>query len=118
MLGIDTFNPETFESQVESVTMLGPNLIRFHLKTDGVIDREWVSRQRIKAWDEERRSKWGEQVRQRWDERRRQEASERMRRQATPERRENHSRKMKAWWADPENAERMASLRQKQGGEN
>ena len=118
VLGIDTFNPETFESQVESVTMLGPNLIRFHLKTDGVIDREWVSRQRIKAWDEERRSKWGEQVRQRWDERRRQEASERMRRQATPERRENHSRKMKAWWADPENAERMASLRQKQGGEN
>lgn len=118
VLGIDTFNPETFENEVGSITMPGPNRLTFHLRSGETIDREWVSRQREKWWSADRRAEWSERQRTQWTDSRRQAAAERMRLRATPQQRENHSRKMKAWWADPENAERMAALRRNQGGEN
>lgn len=115
VLGTDTFDAGEFERRVDHVVMPAPNRATFHLSDGEVIDREWYSQQRLRAWSDTRRAAWGQYQRTQWDQDRREETAERMRKRATPERRESHSKKMKAWWADPANAERMASLRQSRG---
>lgn len=118
VLGTNVFDAEVFERRVEQVVVPEPNRAVFHLSCGEVIDHEWHSQQRLRAWDADRRATWGEYQRAQWDQDRREKTAERMRKRATPERRKSHSNKMKEWWSEPANAKRMADLRQSRGGED
>ena len=111
ILGLEHFDSELFDEQVERIEIPEPHRILFYLRDGRVIDRQWVSRQREKAWDPERRAEWGKLQTTLWDEERRMKAAERMRERATPKQRQTQSQKMKAWWADPINVEKAAARR-------
>ena len=66
VLGLDEFSPDVFEQQIERITMATPNRITFHLHNGRVIDREWQSQQRLKAWTPERRKAWSEYQKAQW----------------------------------------------------
>lgn len=114
VLDLDQFDSETFEQRVERIEIPEPHRIIFYLRDGRIIDREWVSRQREKAWSPERRAKWGQHQTALWDEERRMQAAARMRLRATPKQRAERSQKMKDWWANPDNAKK-AMARRKQG---
>lgn len=66
VLGLDEFSPDVFEQQIERITMATPNRITFNLHDGHVIDREWQSQQRLKAWTPERRKAWSEYQKAQW----------------------------------------------------
>ncbi|MEW6903276.1 recombinase family protein [Trueperella pyogenes] len=66
VLGIDEFSPDVFEQQVERIIMPAPDRITFHLRDGQIIDREWQSQQRLKAWPAERRKAWSEYQKAQW----------------------------------------------------
>ena len=111
VLGLDEFDPSIFEARIARIEMPTPNRAIFHFKDGTMVHRDWVSLQRQKAWNPQRRASWGEHQKTLWDQQRRDETAKRMRNQATPEWREAHAKKMKEWWANPDNAKHEGKRR-------
>ena len=66
VLGIDEFCPDVFEQQIDRIIMPAPNRITFHLRDGQIIEREWQSQQRLKAWPTARRKAWSEYPKAQW----------------------------------------------------
>ena len=60
VLGLDEFDENMFSEKVDEITVIGDNMLEFHLTDGTVIHRQWKSTARTDSWTEERRKQWGE----------------------------------------------------------
>ena len=116
-LGLEVFDPEVYESLVETVVMLPDQKIRINFKDGRQVELAWKSNRRERSWSPERRAAWGEFQRQKWQDpeyrertiaSRKKKAKPRkplsdgarksMRDAWTPERRQAQAERSKAMW--------------------
>lgn len=67
VLGIDEFDAEIFDKQIEMVVPIGIDTLEFHFYDGKVVKEEWHSHARNRCWTEERRKKWGVAIKKRWE---------------------------------------------------
>lgn len=67
VLGLDEFDADTFDSQIEKIVPIGTDILEFHFYDGKVVKKEWHSHARTRSWTEERRKQWGEQIKKRWE---------------------------------------------------
>lgn len=66
VLGLEEFDTEIFDKQIEKVVPIGEDILEFHFYDGKVIKQEWHSHARIRCWSEERKKAWGKEIRKRW----------------------------------------------------
>ena len=134
-LGLEVFDPEVYESLVETVVMLPDQKIRINFKDGRQVELAWKSNRRERSWSPERRAAWGEFQRQKWQDpeyrertiaSRKKKAKPRkplsdgarksMRDAWTPERRQAQAERSKAMWAARTEEERAEHIRKCQEG--
>ena len=65
-MGLEEFDTEIFDKQIEKVVPIGEDILEFHFYDGKVIKQEWHSHERIRCWSEERKKAWGKEIRKRW----------------------------------------------------
>lgn len=65
-LGLETFEPETFDELVEEVIVIGDDILEYHFYDGKVIQQEWHSHARTRWWTDERKKEWGKEIKRRW----------------------------------------------------
>lgn len=67
ILGLEEFDPDIFDKEIERVVVIGTDILEFHFYDGRVIQKEWHSHARTRCWDNERREEWGKQIKKRWE---------------------------------------------------
>lgn len=67
VLGLEEFDADSFDTQIEKVVPIGTDILEFHFYDRRVVKEEWHSHARTRSWSEERRKQWGEQIKKRWE---------------------------------------------------
>lgn len=67
ILGLEEFDADTFDREIEKVVVIGNDILEFHFYDGRVIQKEWHSHARTRCWDNERRDEWGKQIKKRWE---------------------------------------------------
>lgn len=67
VLGLEEFNAETFDEQIEKIIPIGEDILEFHFYDGRIVKEEWHSHARTRCWSEERRKQWGVEIKKRWE---------------------------------------------------
>lgn len=66
VLGLDEFDSNAFDEQIEKVIVVGDDLLEFHFNDGKVISEKWEYNARKEYWTEEKRRERGEKLKKSW----------------------------------------------------
>lgn len=68
VLGLDEFDSNAFDEQIEKVIVIGDDVLEFHFNDGRIISEKWEFNGRKEYWTEERRKERGEKLKKIWRE--------------------------------------------------
>ena len=68
VLGLDEFDSNAFDEQIEKVIVVGDDLLEFHFNDGKIIGEKWEYNARKEYWTEEKRRERGEKLKKSWRE--------------------------------------------------
>ena len=66
VLGLEEFDSDVFDEQIEKVIVIGDDVLEFHFNDGRVISEKWEYNARKEYWTEEKRRERGEKLRKSW----------------------------------------------------
>ena len=66
VLGLDEFDSNAFDEQIEKVIVVGDDLLEFHFNDGKIISEKWEYNARKEYWTEEKRRERGEKLKKSW----------------------------------------------------
>ena len=66
VLGLDEFNSNEFDEQIEKVIVIGDDILEFHFNDGRIIKEKWEYNARKEYWTEEKRKARSEKSREMW----------------------------------------------------
>lgn len=66
VLGLDEFDSNAFDEQIEKVIVVGDDLLEFHFNDGKIISEKWEYNARKEYWTEEKRKERGEKLKKSW----------------------------------------------------
>lgn len=66
VLGLDEFDSNAFDEQIEKVIVVGDDLLEFHFNDGKIIIEKWEYNARKEYWTEEKRRERGEKLKKSW----------------------------------------------------
>lgn len=77
VLGLDKFDEDTMDAQIESATILN-HTVTFHFRNGHTESRDYLDKRHSTPWTEERREKVRKSMKAAWTDERREQMSERI----------------------------------------
>ena len=68
VLGLDEFDSNAFDEQIEKVIVIGDDILEFHFNDGKIISEKWEFNGRKEYWTEERKKERGEMLKKIWRE--------------------------------------------------
>lgn len=66
VLGLEEFDSNAFDEQIEKVIVIGDDLLEFHFNDGKIINEKWEYNARKEYWTEEKRRERGEKLKKSW----------------------------------------------------
>ena len=68
VLGLDEFDSNAFDEQIEKVIVVGDDLLEFHFNDGKIVSEKWEYNARKEYWTEEKKKERAEKLRKMWRE--------------------------------------------------